>query len=151
VSSQRWSDDELLRELRAALRELPVDESVIQAAQAAFTWRTVDAELELLGLVADSSLTDGALVRGGGPGAPRALTFRGERMSVEIEIDEAGIVGQLTPARAGQITLVTAEGPQAAVETDDLGCFALPLPASGPMCLDCRLGADHFLTEWVTL
>jgi len=43
VNSPRWTDDELLRELRSALREPPVDERYIRAAQAAFTWRTVDA------------------------------------------------------------------------------------------------------------
>ena len=44
MSAPQWSDDDLLRELGAALREEPVDESIIHAAQAAFTWRTVDAE-----------------------------------------------------------------------------------------------------------
>jgi hypothetical protein len=41
-----WSDDELLRELSAALREPPVDAVFIRVAQAAFAWRTVDADLE---------------------------------------------------------------------------------------------------------
>jgi len=151
VSSLRWSDDELLRELRAALQESPVDESVIRAAEAAFTWRTVDAELELLALATDSALTDGAMVRGGGPGGPRTLAFHGERLSVEIEIDENGIVGQLTPPRPGQVTLVTASGPQATAQADEVGCFAFPPPTSGPLRLDCRLGTDRFITEWVTL
>jgi len=43
-----WTDDELLRELRAALREPAVDESFIRAAKAAFTWLTVDADLASL-------------------------------------------------------------------------------------------------------
>jgi hypothetical protein len=35
-----WTDDELLRELRAALREPAADESFIRAARVAFTgWR----------------------------------------------------------------------------------------------------------------
>ena len=41
-----WTDDELLRELRAALREPAVDEGFIRAARAAFTRRTVGADLE---------------------------------------------------------------------------------------------------------
>ncbi len=151
VSSLRWSDDELLRELRAALQEPPVDESVIRAAEAAFTWRTVDADLEFLALVADSGLTAVAMVRGSGPGGPRTLTFHGERLSVEIEIDENGIVGQLTPPKPGQVTLVTASGPQATTQADDVGCFAFPPPGSGPLRLDCRLGADRFITEWITV
>ena len=45
-----WTDDELLRELAAALREEPVDDSIIRAGQGAFAWRTVDADLILLEL-----------------------------------------------------------------------------------------------------
>jgi hypothetical protein len=151
VCSPGWTDDELLQELRAALQEEPVAESVIRAAQAAFTWRTVDAELELLSLDTSEELAAGALVRGGGPGDERTFAFRGERLSVEIEIDGAGIVGQLSPPQPGQVTLVTAEGPQATVQADDVGCFIFPPPAPGPVRLDCRLGADHFVTEWVTV
>jgi hypothetical protein len=151
VSSPTWSDDGLLRELGAALRESAVDENVIRAAQAAFTWRTVDADLELLSLDASSEPADGALVRGGGPGEPRILAFHGERLSVEIEIDETGIVGQITPPRPGQVTVLTPGGPQATTQADDVGCFALPPPAAGPLRLDCRLGNDRFITEWVTI
>jgi len=151
VCSPGWTDDELLQELRAALQEEPVADSVIRAAQAAFAWRTVDAELELLSLVASDELAAGALVRGDGPGEQRTFAFRGERLSVEIEIDGAGIVGQLTPPQPGQVTLLTAAGPQATVQADDVGCFTFPLPAPGPVRLDCRLGADRFVTEWVTV
>ncbi len=150
MSSPKWTDDELLRELGAALQESPVEESVISAAQAAFSWRTVDADLEFLGLVAGSALTDGALVRGSGP-SPRMLAFHGERLSVEIEIDETGIVGQLTPPRPGQVTLVRPSGPQSTTQADDVGCFAFPPPTPGPLRLDCRVGADRFVTEWVTV
>ncbi len=151
MCSPEWTDDELLQELRAALQEEPVAESVIRAAQAAFTWRTVDAELELLSLDTSDALAAGALVRGDGPDEQRTFAFRGERLSVEIEIDGAGIVGQLTPPQPGQVALVTAEGPQATAQADEVGCFTFPPPAPGPVRLDCRLGADHFVTEWVTI
>jgi hypothetical protein len=151
VCSPEWTDDELLQELRSALQEEPVAESVIRAAQAAFTWRTVDAELELLSLDAGDELAAGALVRGGGPGAQRSFAFQGERLSVEIEVDGAGIVGQLTPPQPGQVTLVTAEGPQATAQADEIGCFTFPPPAPGPLRLDCQLGGDRFVTEWVTI
>jgi hypothetical protein len=151
VCSPEWTDDELLQELRSALQEEPVAESVIRAAQAAFTWRTVDAELELLSLDARDELAAGALVRGGEPGAQRGFAFHGERLSVEIEVDGAGIVGQLTPPQPGQVTLVTAEGPQATAQADEIGCFTFPPPAPGPLRLDCQVGGDHFVTEWVTI
>jgi hypothetical protein len=41
-----WTDDELLRELRNALREAAVHESFIRAARAAFTRRTASADPE---------------------------------------------------------------------------------------------------------
>jgi hypothetical protein len=150
VCSPEWTDDELLQELRSALQEEPVAESVIRAAQAAFTWRTVDAELELLSLDAGAELAAGALVRGG-TGAQGNFAFHGERLGVEIEVDGAGIVGQLTPPQPGQVTLVSAEGPQATAQADEIGCFTFPPPAPGPLRLDCRLGADRFVTEWVTI
>jgi hypothetical protein len=152
VSSPRWSDDELLEELRAALQEERVDESIIRAAEAAFTWRTVDAELQVLHLEAEPWRAEDALVRDDASSAPRALTFGGERLTVEIEIDQAGIIGQLIPPQPGDVTLVTADGRQAAAaQADGIGCFAFPDPPPGPLRLECRLGTDHFVTDWVTL
>jgi hypothetical protein len=138
----------MLQELRAALEEAPVDDSVISAAQAVFSWRTVDADLELLGLESGSELTAGAQVRGGGQGL---LSFHGERLSVEIEIDEAGITGLLTPPQPAQVTLVTVDGAQATTRADEVGCFTFPPPGPGPLRIECRLDADRFITEWVTI
>jgi hypothetical protein len=150
LSSPRWTDDELLRELRDALREPPVDERLIRAAQAAFTWRTVDADLEILSLETELAVNDTAMVRDAGQASPRVFAFHGERLSVEIEIDDAGIVGQLTPPGPARITLVTPDGPQAAADADEVGCFSLPAPPPGPMRLDCQRGSERFLTEWTT-
>ena len=146
-----WTDDELLQELGAALREEPVDDSIVHAAQGAFAWRTVDADLILLELDSSAVAAAGAPVRAGGSAAPRTLAFHGEQLSVEIEIDEAGIVGQLTPPQPGRVTLLTAVGPGATTRADEVGCFAFPPPVSGPIRLDCRVDDDHFVTEWVTI
>jgi hypothetical protein len=144
-----WTDDELLQELAAALHEPPAGENVLRAAEAAFTWRTVDAELLELELDSAAATAAGALVRGSA--GARMLTFRGEQLSVDIEIDEAGIVGQLTPPEPGQVTLVIANGEDVTAQADAVGCFAFPPPASGPMRLDCRQGDEHFVTQWVTV
>lgn len=151
MNSPRWSDDddELLAELRAALAEPPGDD-VIAAAQAAFAWRTVDADLMLLTLETEAA---GAPVRG--ESEPRTLAFHGERhgepLRVEMEIGDAGIFGQLIPPQPGQVTLVTAAGPKAVTQADEVGCFAFPAGTSGPLRLECRLRADRFVTEWVTV
>ena len=146
-----WSDDELLRELAAALREEPVDDSIIRAGQGAFAWRTVDADLILLELDSSATAAAGAQVRAGESAAPRTLAFHGEQLSVEIEIDEAGIVGQLTPPQPGRVTLLTAVGQEASTQADEVGCFAFPSPLSGPVRLDCRVDDDHFVTQWITV
>jgi hypothetical protein len=152
LNSPGWTDDELLNGLRAALREATVDDGIIRAAQAALTWRMVDADLEILGLDADQGLTTAAPARGGGgPVSPRTLTFHGKRLSMAVEIDEGGTVGQLTPPGPGQVTLVTAGGPQATTQADDVGWFTLPPCPPGPGRLECARGADHFTTEWTTL
>jgi hypothetical protein len=141
----------VLSELGRALEEPPLDENIIRAAQAAFTWRTVDAELEILSLDAGLEHAGAAQVRSTGPGSPRMFAFHGERLSVELEIDDAGIVGQLTPPGAGQVTLMTPDGPHATTQTDEIGCFTLPPPPPGPIRLDCRVGTDHVVTEWTTV
>jgi hypothetical protein len=46
--------------------------------------------------------------------------------------------------------LVTPDGPQAAVDADEVGYFSLPAPPSGPIRLDCQRGSERFLTEWTT-
>lgn len=161
MSSPKWNDDhELLQELRVALQEEPVDDRVIRAALEAFTWRLDDAEIELLTLADDyrpeagrdpgAGLPAGAHVRSRGAAGPQTLVFHGERMSVEMEIDETGIVGQLIPPHPGQITLMTADGLQATTQADELGCFSLPTPGSGPLRLDCQLAGCRFVTDWVT-
>ena len=146
-----WTDDELLRELAAALREQPVDESIIRAGQGAFAWRTVDDDLILLELDSSATAAAGAQVRAADSAAPRTLAFHGERLSVEIEIDEAGIVGQLTPPRPGRVRLLTAAGQEVSTQADEVGCFAFPSPLTGPIRLDCRVEDDHFVTQWVTV
>ncbi|MGE5293041.1 MAG: hypothetical protein ACM3ML_38835 [Micromonosporaceae bacterium] len=150
MSSRQWSDDELLRELGAALKELAVPENVIMAGEAAFTWRTMESEIELLALADLSELAgDGALVRGSPAGTPRTMAFHGDRLSVEIEIDDGGIIGQLTPPGPGQVTLMTASGQQLVTQADEVGCFSFPLSPPGPLRLECALGEDRFMTDWV--
>jgi hypothetical protein len=151
VTAPHWADEDLLCELGAALREEEqVEVGFIQAARMAFAWRNVDAELETLGLGAGHDLAGLGRVRGTGPGSPRLLSFPGERVSVEVEVDETGMVGQLTPPGPGEVTLITADGPQVTVATDEVGGFTLP-PTSGAIRLDCVSAAGHFITEWTTL
>jgi hypothetical protein len=146
-----WGDDnELLSAMGDALGSAgTVPRSVILSGRAAWTWRTIDDELATL--VFDSFLEDAASVRGDQNSAARLLIFEGaDGAAVEFEVGEDGLVGQLLPPNAGQVSLVSAAGGAVEAVTDDVGCFVLPLP-EGPFRLVCRTRETTFSTDWVHL
>jgi len=149
MTSARWDDDDaLLADLRTALDVPAVPEHVVAAAKAAYTWRTIDEELAFAALVYDSSLEGSALVRGDGP---RTLLFQGDCLSVEIEVTDEGVTGQLIPPQAGRIELLTAAGTFAEVTADEVGCFELPRPRRGAVRLRCCSGDNALSTAWLPL
>lgn len=152
VERQLWGDDEaLLAELGAALRSVgDVPATVTSDGRAAWAWRGVDAELELASLVLDSCLDEAAAVRGAETSGGRLLVFDGGTLSLEVEVGEDALVGQLLPPGAGEVALVAADGSESAVRTDDVGCFRLALP-SGPARLRARTGEGSLVTDWVSL
>jgi hypothetical protein len=144
------SDDELERELRqAADRFDPLPERARQGAVAAFTWRTVDAELARL---AFDSL-ESATVRG--PQYSRLFVFETDGLTIEIEVTGDGtgnrrIVGRLSPAQVAEIECRCGEQ-QTSTTTDDLGRFTIEVPPVGAFRLVCRRrGAGAVATEWVS-
>jgi hypothetical protein len=152
MPSPNWNDDDaLVADLRAAIKAPAVDEQILTAARGAFAWRTVDADLELIGLLYDSHLDVASSVRESPTESPRTLAFHGDNLGVEIELNDTGIEGQLIPAQPGLVTLVTAEGPYAAVAADPVGCFAFPSPPGGPIRLECSTDAGRFVTVWITV
>ncbi len=121
-------DDALLADLGEALRrydEPPAD--VVAAAKALLTWRTVDTELA--SLTFDSLLDDEPVAVRATTAAPiRMLTFETDGLAVEVEVEQRRLAGQLVPAQAATIELVT---PRRTVRAtaDGLGRFVLALPA----------------------
>lgn len=143
------ADDELLGVLGQALAEVdPVPDHVLAGARAAFTWRTIDAELaelvfdsakELAGVRADD--------------ANRQVTFKAPGVEIEVMLIENGsrrLVGQLVPPSAKRVELVGAEE-VFTTESDRLGRFTFDELAPGPVrlvVLDSD-GARIVQTEWV--
>lgn len=152
VERQLWGDDEaLLRELGAALRSVgEVPDTVVSDGRAAWAWRGVDAELELASLVLDSCLDEAAAVRGAATTGPRLLVFDGGVLSLEVEVGDDSLVGQLLPPTAGEVAVIGADGSETTVSSDDVGCFTLPLP-SGPARLRARTSEGTLLTDWLSL
>jgi hypothetical protein len=151
MSPRNWSDDdELVLDLRDALRQTPVDDRVIAAARAAYEWRTANLDLELAVLRYDSDACQPASVRGPLQGSHRTLAFGTDELGVEIEFSEAGMEGQLIPPEPGTVQLLTVDAQTEDVSTDELGCFRFPARNRGPVRLLCDTSGGQFITEWIT-
>ena len=137
--------ESLLAELRAAVRASgsPTPQ-MIAGAEAAFSWRTIDAELAAL--AHDSLVHESALVRSTST-APRTLVFTAGDFTVEIEHTEDVLAGQLLPPAAGEVTLLGPAGELDRAEVDELGSFTLARPPGGPVRLRCRT-SRVVLTDW---
>jgi hypothetical protein len=146
-------EDELRR---AAARFDPVPGDLLRAADEAFTWRTIDAELAEL--VYDSLVDhdEVSLVRG--PSERRLLSFQAGGLTIDLEVTSTdssrGLVGQLVPPRQASVEIRIGAATIPA-DTDELGRFrAGPLPA-GPMSLRCSVGSAEpgaaVVTDWVPI
>ncbi|TNM38592.1 hypothetical protein FHP29_15280 [Nocardioides albidus] len=152
------NDDELMALLGEAVAdETAVSERRRTAARAAFTWRSVDAELAEL--LHDSALEAGAAVRSGPGGAePRTLSFGHSGLTLEIEVDGEVLLGQVIgtgeAASASEPASVLLERPDAdaqSAETDAGGFFRLEGVRSGTVRFVVEQGGWSLTTPWVTL
>ncbi len=145
-----WTDEELVARLRRVLEVSdPVPESARAAARAAFTWRSIDAELAEL--VYDSA-TEG-LVGVRGAEAARQVTFRAPGVEVEVMVAEdrqRRIVGQLVPPQTARVELQSAGGNRAA-EADSLGRFTFDDVPAGPARLVVTAREVTVVTEIVVI
>ena len=151
-------ESELLDRLREAVASDEVPAEVLSAAKAAFTWRTIDAELAEL---AYDSLEDQAALAGvRGPGGPRALTFEAGDAVIEIEVEAAGgtrrLEGQVVPADVRMLELHRIDTPEPVrLASDSLGRFRADGVRPGRLRLLCRFGprggGATLLTEWVLI
>ena len=135
------TDDELLAELREAVAEADlVTDRQREAARAAFTWRTVDAELAEL--LHDSAL-EAAAVRGADDAA-RTLSFASGPLTLEVEIDgdtvhgpgrrrgrrvrRPAALGRRRPAAGGRLR----PGSSGSRASAPARCASSSRPATGP-------------------
>lgn len=147
TASGRDEDDDLLDELRAAVRRAGTPTAAMTAAgHAAFSWRTVDAELAAL--THDSLVDEPVGVRGASSGS-RDLVFEGGELSVEVERDQDCLVGQLVPATPGQMTLLSADGELSRTDVDEWGRFRFERLVSGLARLRCVTASGVLVTDWV--
>jgi len=146
-----WDDEQLLAALGDALRaRQEVPEWFVETGKNAYAWHNIDVELAQLTYDSLVDREQAAAVRSEAASI-RALTFTSARLSIELEVSESSLVGQIIPPRAGTLEVHTTAGVTSS-PVDEIGCFVVePIPSS-PFRLRCRTedGAD-VLTGWITL
>ncbi len=150
--TEAWDDEELLAALRQALgNRRAVPPEFVEAGQNAYAWHNIDAELAQL--TYDSTYAPEPAGRTRAEAASiRALTFTSARITIELEVTEDAVVGQVVPAQAATIEVQAHAHPDTHITSDEIGCFTIqPIP-HGPFRLHCRAaGGIDVLTGWFTL
>jgi hypothetical protein len=153
MTSQWWSsDDDLMTALGDALRaarKVPPD--FIETAKASYAWHNVDVELAALTYDSSADHLAGVMTRAE-PAALRSLTFAGRRLTIELEVIDAALHGQIVPPESGEVELQHADHTVSTAVIDEVGYFTVgPVPA-GSFRLRCRTSAGYTaVTNWVTL
>jgi len=91
----------------------------------------------------------GAAVRG--TGEPRTVSFTGGGVSLEVELTEREIMGQLTGPSSSDVTFESADGRVRQVPTDDFGFFSLTGEDHGLVRFALRSNDARYVTEWIVL
>lgn len=145
-------DDQLLEALRQSLRaRRAVPPAFIQAAQNAYAWHNIDAELALL--TYDSTRQPGLAVSVRSETASiRALTFTSPHLTIELEVGDHVVLGQIVPPQPATIQVRTRAGVAATIPADELGCFTIDEPPASQFRLHCHArDGTGALTGWIAL
>ncbi|MGK9462695.1 hypothetical protein ACSLFT_22030 [Streptomyces sp. G6] len=148
---EAFGDDELgtdllEEELRQAAAILdPVPAELRRIAVDAFALHDLDARVAELTF---DSLVDAIPVRGT-TDPPRMLTFRADDVTVDVEVTQDGLIGQLLPPGPADVEVLSGPRAHALLTADDLGRFTGGAPPTGPFALRLRTGSDVVVTEWL--
>jgi hypothetical protein len=147
------TDDELLDALRRAVsaREA-VPPGFVAAAKDAFAWHNIDAELARLTYDSRDAEHAHALATRSEAASIRALTFTSGRLTIELEVAQDSLVGQIVPAQPAEVSVLRRTGSEIVITADEIGCFSVePIPL-GQFRLRCRTSAGvETMTGWITL
>ena len=142
------TDDQLLAELREAVAEADlVTDRQREAARAAFSWRTVDAELAEM--LHDSAL-ESAAVRGADDAA-RTLSFASGPLTLEVEIDSDTVMGQVVGAAADSVLMQRSIADDQPLPVDPSGFFRIGGVAPGPVRFVVQAGDWTLTSPWVAI
>jgi len=146
------ADDQLIGELREALAaRAAVPQDFIAIGRSAYAWHHIDAELAQLIYDSRDDTELSASLRSESASI-RALTFACAQFSIEVEVTDDALLGQLIPPQPGMVELQTLAGGSADGEIDEVGCFAVEPKPDGKFRLRFQTdGQPDVLTGWLTL
>ncbi|MFD9429611.1 hypothetical protein [Streptomyces sp. NPDC060002] len=143
---EEFDHDRLEEELRQAAAILdPVPAELRRAAIEAYALHDLDARIAELTF---DSLVDAIPVRGA-VDVPRMLTFHTGGLTVDVEVTDEGLMGQLLPPQSASIEVLHGPRAGASLTADDMGRFACDTPPGGPFALRLHTGAEVVVTEWL--
>jgi hypothetical protein len=74
--------------------------------------------------------------------------FQSSPLAIEVELQVDRIVGQLTPAMEGEVTMESADGTRIQVPSDEFGFFVFPQVPPGSIRLLCETPNSKLTTGW---
>ena len=147
-----WDDEELMAALKEALASYQsVPPEFIEAGRNAFAWHNIDAELAQLTYDSAGHRETASSVRSE-MASIRALTFTSAHLTIELEVSEDSLLGQVIPARQGTIEVHTRAGVIATIPVDELGYFTARRPLDSPFRLHWQTSdGPGRVTGWITM
>ena len=145
-------DDALLAALREAITARDnVPASFVATGKNAYAWHNIDAELAQLTYDSDIDERMVAATRSE-TASIRALTFTSAHLSMELEVAENSLLGQISPARTGTLEIHTTAGTTMTTTVDEIGFFTVDPKPDGSFRLRYRAsdGAD-VMTGWINV
>ena len=146
-------DEELLAALGEAIRaRREVPEWFVETGKNAYAWHNIDAELAQLTYDSDSDADRSLAVAVRTEAASiRALTFTSAQLSIELEVGEGSLLGQIIPPQAGTLEAHTTAG-LTSWPVDEMGSFAAEQVPASPFRLRFR-ATDRIdvWTGWIAL
>ena len=147
-----WDDERLLAALKESLgAHQAVPPEFVELGKNAYAWHNIDAELAELTYDSNHEQDSAPSMRAE-MASIRALTFTSAHLTIELEVNENSVLGQVIPTQEGRIELQSRAGATATIEVDEVGCFPIrPIPDS-PFRLHCHtIDGRDVLTGWITL
>jgi hypothetical protein len=145
-------DDRLLTALREALEaRRAVPRELIHASESAYTWLNIDTELAQLTYDSSTDRSDAPVLRAE-TASIRSLTFTSPHLTIELEVTDTALLGQIIPIQPGTIEIQDRSGGYHTVAIDDVGCFSVsPIPAGQFRMRSRAADGLDVATGWITL